>query len=103
MNAALKKAGEGRLSLSGELNFESVSSLRSGLRPFLRDAPDGSLCINLKKVGHCNSAGLALLLQWIDDASAAGVQLTFRQLPVAMTELADLYNLTEIIPLSSMA
>ena len=92
MPAELKSAGEGRLTLSGSLDFQSVPGIYLQLAPYLKQGC--SLSVNLKRIGHFNSAGLALLLQWLEDARTEGVELSFLNLPKAHSELADLYNLT---------
>lgn len=95
-SAELRLAGEGRLTLSGALDFDSVVKLRPLLRDYLQ--PGGEVCVNLKRVGHCNSAGLALLLQWVEDARRQGSSIQFRNIPGSLAEIAELYNLTGLIP-----
>ena len=95
-NAELKQAGDGRLTLSGVLDFDTVARLRPLLRRYLR--PGERVSVNLKRVGHCNSAGLALLLQWVEDARGQGSTIQYRNLPHSLTEIADLYNLKSLIP-----
>ncbi|MEA3302909.1 MAG: STAS domain-containing protein [Pseudomonadota bacterium] len=94
--AELKQAGEGRLTLCGSLDFDTVASLRPLLRRYLR--PGEAVSVNLKRVGRCNSAGLALLLQWVEDARGQGSTIQYRNLPHSLTEIADLYDLKSLIP-----
>jgi len=95
-SAELKQAGDRRLTLSGVLDFDSVAKLRPQLRRYLRSGE--SITVNLKRVGRCNSAGLALLLQWVEDSRQQGAMIQFRNLPHSLTEIADLYNLKSLIP-----
>lgn len=97
-SAELKQAGDGRLTLSGALDFDTVAKLRPLLRRYLR--PGERISVNLKRVGHCNSAGLALLLQWVEDARQQGSDIQFRNLPHSLAEIADLYNLKSLIPVA---
>ncbi|MEJ2315344.1 MAG: STAS domain-containing protein [Gammaproteobacteria bacterium] len=92
MPATLQSAGDAQLSLAGTLNFDSVPGLYRQLAPHLKQ--DGALSIDLGSVEHFNSAGLALLLQWLEDARRRNVELTFLNLPAAHGELASLYNLS---------
>lgn len=92
MPAELKPAGEGRLTLSGALDFDSVPAIYRQMAQYLK--PGASLSVNLKRVGHFNSAGLSLLLQWLEDARRDNVELSFQNLPAAHAELASLYNLS---------
>ena len=92
MPATLQSAGEGRLTLEGALDFSSVPDLYAQLTSYFQ--PGASLSIDLGAVARFNSAGLALLLQCLEDARARNVALTFLNLPAAHGELASLYNLT---------
>ena len=92
MPAELESAGEGRLALSGAIDFDSVAAVYRQLGPYLEQG--GSLSLDLENVDRFNSAGLALLLQWLEDARRRQVELTFLNLPQAHAELASLYNLS---------
>ncbi|MEN8213258.1 MAG: STAS domain-containing protein [Pseudomonadota bacterium] len=97
-SAELRQAGEGRLTLSGALDFDTVPKLQPQLSQYLQ--PGGSVTVNLKRVGHCNSAGLALLLQWVEDARQQGSTIHFRNLPHSLAEITDLYNLKSLLPVA---
>jgi phospholipid transport system transporter-binding protein len=92
MAATLQSAGDAQLSLAGTLDFNSVPGLYRQLSPYLKQG--ASLSIDLGSVERFNTAGLALLLQWLEDARRQQVSLTFLNLPDAHGELASLYNLT---------
>jgi phospholipid transport system transporter-binding protein len=92
MPATLQSAGDRQLLLAGTIDFDSVPGLHRELVPYLKRGT--SLSIDLKQVERFNSAGLALLLQWLEDARARDVDLTFLNLPAAHGELASLYNLS---------
>jgi phospholipid transport system transporter-binding protein len=96
-SAELREAGAGRLTLRGSLDFDSVAPLRPQLRAYLQ--PGASIIINLKRVGQCNSAGLALLLQWVEDARRQGSSIAFRQIPPSLREITDLYHLATLLPI----
>jgi len=92
MPARLESAGDARLSLAGSIDFDSVPGLHREFVPHLKDG--ASLSIDLEGVERFNSAGLALLLQWLEEARARNVDLAFLNLPAAHGELASLYNLS---------
>lgn len=48
---------------STSLTFESVISVRAGLYKALMEKPGGKFCLDLSDVTHCDSAGLALLIE----------------------------------------
>lgn len=58
----------------------------------------GALCIDFSAVTECDSAALALLLDWIRTARRAGHAVQVRGLLPSMKSLAELYGITELIP-----
>ncbi|MEN8176140.1 MAG: STAS domain-containing protein [Pseudomonadota bacterium] len=96
MTAHLKPAGDGQLRLSGVLDFDSVTELRPLLAPYLQAGTQ--LSLDLRRVTHGNSAGLALLLEWMQEATKAGSKLSLHHVPVALLEIARLSNLETLLP-----
>jgi phospholipid transport system transporter-binding protein len=87
----------GRLSAEGPLTFTSARQARElGL-----DALDGTaaqrLEIDCQGVTSCDSAGLAVLLDWLAAAKAQGRSLTFRHLPPGLTALGRISELSELL------
>lgn len=95
MTASLQRVEAGHWRLTGELDFQSVVDLRPRLREALE--PGASVTVDLGGVKRANSAGLALLLQWHEDALRSGTALTIREPPAALLELAGLSNLKHLI------
>lgn len=95
MNATLQRGRDGRWRLGGELDFGSAAVLRPRLDEALQhgDAVD----LDLSGVTRTNSAGLALLLQWQEDAGRRGVPLRIINPPGSLMELARLSNLEQIL------
>lgn len=58
----------------------------------------GPLCIDFSAVTECDSAALALLLDWVRTARSAGHPVHVRGLLPSMESLAELYGITELIP-----
>nr|VFK41566.1 MAG: phospholipid transport system transporter-binding protein [Candidatus Kentron sp. SD]VFK47627.1 MAG: phospholipid transport system transporter-binding protein [Candidatus Kentron sp. SD] len=85
-NADLRAAGQGKFSLSGELTFASVPYLwRKGKYPF----PDADrVALDLGEVTHSDSAGLALMLEWLRQSRIRSAALEFRNVPKQMLSLA---------------
>ncbi|WP_298626846.1 lipid asymmetry maintenance protein MlaB [uncultured Legionella sp.] len=46
-----------------ELTFKSVVSVRAKLFKALAEGKDNRFCLDLSEVAHCDSAGLALLIE----------------------------------------
>ena len=87
-----------RFALEGVLDFGTVRALlRDGERML---AGEGPLAIDLAAVHEANSAGLALLLEWVDLAQRRGRPLHLYNLPESLVHLAELANLGPLLPLA---
>jgi len=85
--------------LNAPLTFATVPQLRSrGLR--LIDAATEALQLDLRGVQAVDSAGLALLIDWLAEAHKRGRQLRYTQPPPALLALA---KLSEVEPLLQQA
>lgn len=94
--ASLHAAAEGRLELSGTLDFDTVPRLVEEGAAYL--TPDAQLVIDLGGVVHTNSAGLAMLVAWLRRARQQGAQLRFAHLPAQMRAAAELTGVIGILP-----
>ena len=90
--ARLEAAGEG-LRLAGPLTFETVPALVAA------QPRHPGKDIDLGGVSHADSAGLALLLEWLASAAAAGEPLAYHNLPDQLSAIARVSNLTTLLPL----
>lgn len=89
---------EGVATLSGRLDFSNVTRLAEEGRALL--AREDDVVIDLGGVSSANSAGLALLLEWLDLARATGTGLSYRNLPESLLGIAAISNLESVLPLS---
>jgi len=94
--ARLVAAGEGRARVDGPMDFDSVSPLLIAGEALLKRR--GRLAIDLSGVTSANSAGLALLLEWLDLARARQVELSYLNLPDSLARIAELSNLQSLLP-----
>jgi phospholipid transport system transporter-binding protein len=92
--------GVSRYALEGVLDFQSVPSLLSDGNRML--AGEGPLDLDLVAVREANSAGLALLLEWIDLAGRRRRPLRLYNLPESVVNLADLANVGPLLPLADI-
>jgi phospholipid transport system transporter-binding protein len=79
----------------GSLHFSTVSALLSeGI-----DAIDGgqATVIDLSGVTAGDSSGLALLIEWLSVAKAAGKELRYEHLPTQLHQLARLSEVEELL------
>jgi phospholipid transport system transporter-binding protein len=94
--ARLSPGGDGRYLLEGALDFTTVSRLGVAARPLFKRG--AVIEIDLARVTSANSAGLALLLDWLDVAGAREARLTYRNLPDSLMRIAAVSNLNALLP-----
>jgi len=97
--ATLSEQGPGKLALAGELDFDNVAMLVDQGLAKLNSA--NSLVLDLSGVTRANSAGLALLLEWVDQGRRRGVDLQFANLPESLLAIARISNVTDLLPIAS--
>ena len=83
---------------AGELTMVSAPAVLEDGR---RLARAGDMVVDFAGVTVADSAGPALLLDWMRGARAAGTRLAVRGLPAAMASLAALYDIDALLPLES--
>lgn len=96
----LEQVNDDHYTLAGELTFENVPAVSNQSR-VLFDAMQGEVLINLANVSRADSAGLALLLDWLRNARARKVQLYFEELPEQLMRIARISELDKVLPLKS--
>lgn len=95
-NFQLRADGAGRLRASGQLSLESaIGALEAGLASL----PTAGQCvIDLREVSDVDSAGLAVLIEWLAQARARGAHLEFSNLPPPLRSLAKLSGVEFLFP-----
>ena len=85
-NFTLQDLGHGRFALSGELTFETAEKiLRASEDPFEEHT---QLEIDLSGVTDSDSAGLALLLEWVTWANHSVREISFVEVPEKIQAIA---------------
>jgi len=93
---ALRVDAEGsNIRLHGTL---SMLTAREALKPGTTAIEAGATVIDLAGVVAVDSAAVALLLEWVRAAARRGGALTVEHPPAALTELARLYSVQQLIP-----
>jgi phospholipid transport system transporter-binding protein len=87
-NFRLVATGSGSLSAQGPLTFASARRARELGVEALAHAAAPKLEIDCHGVTHSDSAGLAVLLEWLGVAKRAGRSLRYTQLPEELLSLA---------------
>lgn len=80
-----------------ELTFNSVISERATLYEALIAHKGDSFCLDLSEVGHCDSAGLALLIEARKLCVRANKRFEVKGLSTQMLSLAEFCGVTPIL------
>jgi len=92
---ALERVAEDRLRASGKLDFETAAqALRMGIEK-IGDA--GDQVVDLSGVTEGDSAGVAVLVEWVSAAVAAGVGLRYENVPPQMLAIARISDLEDLL------
>lgn len=99
--ARLIETGPCAWRIQGRLDFETLAGLAAAGAARLRARTDPTpLEIDLAEVTAANSAGLALLLEWLDLARSRGQTLVYRRIPDALLRIAHVSNLGGLLPVA---
>jgi phospholipid transport system transporter-binding protein len=96
LGAARIERAEGGYRVVGELSFATVPELQGESAALL--VGSGDIEIDLSGVQRSDSAGLALVLEWMREAQGRGSALKLRNLPEQMRALARLSGLEGLLP-----
>lgn len=91
---------EGRLMVSGDLDFSTVPNLSEQSAPLLAQCKQ--LQFDLSAVHSANSAGLALLLEWLKYAKTSAKAISFMNVPEKLLQIAAVAGVDKMINSSSM-
>lgn len=93
----LVKSGDNQITikLSGILNFDSVAGLTQETRNLFGDC--NNVIVDLSGITYVNSAGLALLLNWKQQAEASDKTLQITGMPEKLHNIARISELESIL------
>ena len=96
----IEKNGEG-LRVTGPMLIANASALLEAGRDFLRASSSGSaLVLDLASVEETDSAALSVVFGLLRTARELGVQLHIAQPPASMLSQAELYGVSDSLPLA---
>src|SRR3546814_896962 len=98
--ARIERGAEGELRLIGVLDYSSGPALREAGRALIAGSRS-ALMLDCSAVERSSSVGLSLLLAFMRDAKAAGVELRVTALPDDMQKIAKVSGLLDILPLEA--
>lgn len=93
--AKLEALGNGRFAVYGALNAETATHLLERSEETFRGA--GSLDIDLANVPEGDSAGLALMIEWLRLAQQRQQQIHFKNVPEQIAALARISEVADLL------
>jgi phospholipid transport system transporter-binding protein len=92
---AIERLAPDRLRAAGELGFATAAhALRAGIEQIGRD---GDQVIDLSGVTSGDSAGVAVLVEWVSASAALGIGLRYENVPPQMLAIARISDLEELL------
>lgn len=92
---SLTSSGEGLIAVTGPMTFATAGTLLALGMP--RFAGQPALTVDLSDVTDVDSAGLALLIEWLRQARAEQRTVTFRGIPDKLLAIARLSGVEALL------
>jgi phospholipid transport system transporter-binding protein len=89
-----KTLGEGRFQLSGVLGFPTATQVLERSKALFEQR---AIEVDLQGVTHADSAGLAVLLEWLHWARREGRRMTFINVPEEIRAVARITEVEELL------
>lgn len=86
------------LALVGELNFVTVTQVLEAGRRAIAAVAGARAVLDLSRVTRTDSAGLALVVDWMRTARARGLELELCAVPPQLAEIAGISGLSDLLP-----
>ena len=98
-DVAFEKDVDGNLLISGELTHQSVPQVLKMSREFINNTvgSNKNLAIDLGGVTRSDSAGVALLIEWMRQAKINQRIIQFKNIPAQMREIANVSGVDKLL------
>ena len=91
----IQRAADGRLEASGVLGYVTAGrALPAGLALIPRDS---TCTIDLSRVTEADSAGLAVLVEWLATAKSRGTVIRYQGIPAQILAVARISDLESLL------
>lgn len=94
----LKAAPDGRVPVRGSLTFATVADWLSSSGGLFQSGTN--LTFDFSATGECDSAAVALLVEWWRQAQQAGCDIRFQSVPASLLAIAQLSEVEHLLPLA---
>lgn len=91
----LEDLGGGRFALNADLTFETVTSILDESKRLF--AAHEHIDVDMSEVQQADSAGLALLLEWLSWAQNAGRRIEYRNIPAPIAAIARISEVEALL------
>jgi phospholipid transport system transporter-binding protein len=98
MNASVVTIAENKFALRGPLTFDTVPDVLGDSRSWLKKGAE--VTIDLKQVSKADSAGLALLIEWLRLARLSNCKVHFINFPPQFRSLIDVTGLQQALAIT---
>jgi phospholipid transport system transporter-binding protein len=95
----IEARGNGQYFLAGSLTFANVPNVYAEGNA-LFDSDTAALTLDLQGIERTDSAGLALLLEWLRNAQQKNKTIRFRNIPPQLQSMIRLSGLDDILSLN---
>lgn len=93
----IERSADHGIRLKGQLSVDTIPGVLNRSDEWFQG--QSSLSVDLSGIDHSDSAGVALLLEWLRRAREQGCRLQYRNLPRQMRAIVDFGDLGDILPL----
>lgn len=97
----LESLGAGNFAIHGDLNFESASLILDQSRQLFSD--HDLINVDLSGVLDADSAGLALLLEWLSWANHYNYKIHYQHIPQRIAAIAEISEVDKLVRSDSAA
>ena len=94
----LEQREPGHWTVSGDLGLETAAALLASGQSVFSAVPAAT--VDLSGVTDADSAGLAVLIEWVRAARQSGRSIEFSGLPPRLAELARIGGVAELLPIA---
>ena len=94
-NTGLEDLGDGRFALNADLTFETVTSMLDASERMF--AAHEQISVDMSGVRQADSAGLALLIEWLSRARSAGRRITYANIPAQIAAVARISEVEALL------
>ena len=91
----LESLGGGRFAVRGALTFESATNILERSKVLFADS--SNILVDMSDVQEADSAGLALLIEWLSWAQRSEREIAYENVPDQITAIAEISEVSDLL------